>query len=80
MEATKLADALVALLQRVMACNEQIRAAGAPEGAEWLQSPEQVVRQADDVKFGQLIDQVVLPGMHRDAPLKWFRRVAEHRG
>ena len=78
-EYPKHADAIVKILKRVMACNEQIKAAGRPEGAEWLQPPDRLVREADDVKFGQLIDKVVLPGMHRDAPLKWFRRVAEHR-
>ena len=75
----KHADAIVAILKRVMACNEQIRLAGTPEGAEWLQPPDRLVREADDVKHGQLIDLVFLPGMHRDAPLKWFRRVADHR-
>lgn len=80
-EYPKHAAAIVEMLKRVMACNEQIRAAnpGKPTDAPWLAPPESLVREADDVKHGQLIDLVVLPGMHRDAPLMWFRRVAEHR-
>ena len=77
-EYPKHADAIVTILQRVMACNEQITAANPkrPGDAPWLVPPESLVREADGVKQGQLIDLVVLPGMHRDAPLKWFRRVA----
>ena len=80
-EYPKHADAIVTILQRVMACNEQIIAANPkrPADTPWLVPPESLVREADGVKQGQLIDLVVLPGMHRDAPLKWFRRVAEHR-
>jgi hypothetical protein len=61
-----------------MACNEQIKAANPnkPADAPWLAPPEKLVRDADEVQHGQLIDLVALPGMHRDAPLMWYRRTA----
>lgn len=80
-EYPKHAAAITEILKRVMACNEQIKAAhpNRPEDAPWLAPPEKLVRDADDVQHGQLIDLVALPGMHRDAPLMWFRRTADHR-
>ncbi|SOR30286.1 protein of unknown function [Methylorubrum extorquens] len=81
-EYPKHAAAITEILQRVMACNEQIKAAnpGRPADAPWLAPPEKLVRDADDVQHGQLVDLVALPGMHRDAPLIWFRRTADYRG
>ncbi|GJE77252.1 hypothetical protein [Methylorubrum suomiense] len=78
-EYPKLADALVVLLQRVVASNEQIRRADPPADKPRLQPAEWIVREANDIHYGQLIDNVILPGMHRDAAMKWFRRVAECR-
>ncbi|KQQ24108.1 hypothetical protein ASF56_16275 [Methylobacterium sp. Leaf122] len=77
-EYPKHAAAIAEILQRVMVCNEQIKAANPsrPDDAPWLAPPEKLVRDADDVQHGQLIDLVALPGMHRDAPLMWFRRQA----
>lgn len=79
-EYPKLADSLVALLQRVMASNEQIRRANPPADKPRLQPAEWIVREANDIQHGQLIDNVILPGMHRDGAMKWFRRVAGYRG
>lgn len=80
-EYPKHAAAITEILKRVMACNEQIKAANPhrPDDAPWLAPPEKLVRDADDVQHGQLIDLVALPGTHRDAPLMWYRRTADHR-
>lgn len=74
-EYPKHADAIVNILYRIRACDAQLEAAnpGRPEGQPWLHGPDWVVREADAVKFGQLLTGIMLPGMHRSSAYKWAK-------
>lgn len=74
-EYPKHADAIVDILKRIRACDAQLEAANKqrPDGQPWLHGPDYAVREADGIRFGQLVVHVILPGEHRDAPYKWAR-------